>query len=199
MHTVHIIHSYLKQENDSGKRGKILKEAMRATTGLYLPVMNTSYEDSIQERQEDQDPFIVTKEELKDLQKICVENIRQAAESGALKTHPRMEYVLYRWRRWAPLEEPRKWVEGLIESEDGLFSLLSVFLQRSTSQGIWSINLKSLEDFVPVEVLARKIDQLSIGEFGDKAQRAIDAFRRALKRRQEGRADEHWRHDDEDD
>ncbi|MBI3304354.1 MAG: AAA family ATPase, partial [Deltaproteobacteria bacterium] len=53
VHASRIIHWYLKQEKDSGKRGQILKEAMKATTGLYLAVRKTSIEASIEERQKD--------------------------------------------------------------------------------------------------------------------------------------------------
>jgi predicted KAP-like P-loop ATPase len=207
MHTLRIIHWYLKQEKDSGERARLLKEAMKTTTGLYLPVMDTSLEDSRQERQKDPASFIVTEEDHAGLQQICVEKIQQAAKSGTLKTHPKMAYILYRWREWASPEEPRKWVESLIESEDSLLSFLTAFLQRSTSQGMgdyvarihWHINLEDLEHFVSADVLEKKIGQLSLAGLGDKEQRAVRAFQKALKRRQAGRSDDDWRHDNESD
>jgi predicted KAP-like P-loop ATPase len=177
---------------------------MKTTTGLYLPVMDTSLEDSRKERRKDPDSFSVTEADLKDLQQICVEKIQQAAKSGTLKTHPKMAYILYRWREWASPEEPRKWVESLIESKDGRLSFLTAFLQRSTSQGMgayvvrihWHIDLKGLEHFVSVDVLEKKIGQLSLAGLGDKGQKAVRAFQKALKRRQEGRSDDDWLHDD---
>lgn len=207
MHASRIIHWYLKQEKDSGRRAQILKEAMKTTTGLYLPVMDTSLEDSRQERQKDLDSFIVTEDEIKDLQKICVEKIQQAAESGALKIHPKMAYILYRWRVWASPEEPRKWVESLIEPENGILFFLTAFLQRSTSRSVNDyvvqiypyIRLRDLEDFVSVEVLEKKVGKLSLVNLGEREQKAVSAFQRALRRRQEGKSDEDWRHDNESD
>ena len=118
-----------------------------------------------------------------------------------------MAYILYRWREWASAEEPRKWVEGLIESEEGILSFLTAFLQRSTSHGEedyvsqihWYVNLENVEHFISVNVLEKKVEQLSLAGLGDPEQRAIGAFRRALKRKQEGRADENWLHDEGDD
>lgn len=50
MHAHRIIHWYLKQEKDINKRGDILKKSMRASTGLYLPIMTASLEDNDEKR-----------------------------------------------------------------------------------------------------------------------------------------------------
>jgi len=206
VHASRIIRWYLKREKDPGKRGEILKEAMKATMGLYLPVRQTCIEDSKEDRQKDPEAFIVAEDDLKDLENICVDKIKQAAESGTLKINSHMAYILYRWSEWTSLEEPRKWVEGLIESKEGLLCFLTAFLQQSTSQGMedyvlrihWRINLKSVEDFVAPEVLARKIERLSLEDLTDEQQKAVRAFQKALKRKQEGRSDADWRDDEYD-
>ncbi|MBI3949184.1 MAG: hypothetical protein HY314_01835 [Acidobacteria bacterium] len=62
----------------------------------------------------------------------------------------------------------------------------------------WRINLKSVEDFVPVDVLEKKIEQLALEGLGEKEQAAIHAFQTAMKRRREGEPDDSlW--DNEDD
>ncbi len=198
MHAVRIIHWYLKQEQDCKQRGHILKAAFKATTGIYLPVMKTSLEDSKQEQQRDPETFAVDAEDLQDLREICVAKIREAAASGALKSHPQMVYILYRWSEWTSPEEPREWVGKLVESEEGLLALLTAFLQQSTSHGMgdhvarvyWYISLKSLEDFIPASLLAEKTQQLQLERLNDKERKAIHAFQKALKRREEGRSDD---------
>jgi predicted KAP-like P-loop ATPase len=179
--------------------------AFKATTGLYLPVMKTSLEDSKQERQRDPEAFAVDAEDLQELREICVAKIREAATSGALKSHPKMVYLLYRWGEWTSPEEPREWVGKLVESEEGLLALLTAFLQQSTSHGVgdyvarvyWYISLKSLEDFIPADLLAEKTQQLQLEKLDDKERKAIHAFQRALKRREEGRSDDDWLHDND--
>jgi predicted KAP-like P-loop ATPase len=205
MHASRIIYWHLKQGKDKGKRGQILKEAMKATTGLYLPIMTASHEGNEEKRKKDPDAFNVTDADLKELQQLCVEKIKQAAETGSLGTHPKMLYILYRWREWSSPDKPREWIERLIESREGVLSFLTACLQRSTShwmsdyvsQEQWRINLKTVEDFVPVDTLEKKVAELSDENLSDKEQKAVKAFQKAIKRRQEGKPDEDWRDDDE--
>jgi predicted KAP-like P-loop ATPase len=200
MHALRIIRWYLTQESDPSKRGQILKEAMRTTRGLFLPVSRTSLDDRQEKRQKDPSAFLVTEDDLRELKNICVEKIRVAARDGTLMSHPEMLFILYRWREWVSPEEPKQWVERLIESQDSLLAFLVAFLQRSRSWGLtdhvsrdhWYIRLKNVEDFIPADIVAGKIEQFSIGKLTDQQQRAVSAFRAALKRRQEGRFDDDW-------
>jgi len=206
MHASRIIHWYLKQEKDVVKRGRILKEAIKNTVGLYLPVMKISIEDSRQERQKDPEALIVAEDDLKDLEEICVEKIRNAATSAMLQSNPKLAYILYRWCEWASPEEPREWVKHLIDSKEGLFSFLVAFLSQSKSHGMgdyvyrthWRISLKSIEDFVPVDIIEEKINELKVDELSEKEQLAIRAFQKALKKREEGKSDDGWRVDEDE-
>lgn len=207
MHATRIIHWYLKQEKDPAKRAEILKETIKLTQGLYLPVMKTSLESSKQERKQDPDAFLVTEEVLQDLRKICLEKIRVAAESDKLKAHHKMAYILYRWREWASLEEPKKWVEQLVSSKDGLLCFLKRFVQEGSVSGgedyaprmYRYMNLKSVEDFVSPKIIEEKLTQSSLEGLTDEESAAVRAFQRALKRRKEGKADDEWGRDSDDD
>jgi predicted KAP-like P-loop ATPase len=205
MHISRIIHWNLKQEKDVKKRGQILKKAMKETRGLYMPVMKTSLEDSKQERQKAPNSFVVNEDDLKDLINICVEKITQAAESGALMGHPKMDYILYHWRKWASPEEPQKWVARLIETQAGLLSFLASFLSQTKSHGMgdyvyrtdWRISLESIENFISADRLAEKIETIESENLSEKEQIAVSTFQKALKRRKEGKPDEDWRDDDD--
>lgn len=206
MHVSRIIYWHLKQEKDTSKRGEFLKEAMKATTGLYLPIMTTSLEGNEEKRKRDPEAFNVTDADLKELQQLCVEKIKQAAGKGSLAPHANMLYLLYRWGEWKADDEPRQWTKSLIESQKGVFLFLTACLQRSTSHGMgdhisqehWRINLKYVEDFVPVDTVARKVAALSLDNLSEKEAKAVKAFQKAIKRRQEGKSEDDWR-DDEDD
>lgn len=205
MHASRIIYWYLKQEKDTAKRGEILKEAMKATTGLYLPIMTTSLESNNEKREKDPDAYNVTDSDLEELHQICVEKIERAAGSGILASHPKMLNILYRWHEWVSLETPRQWVAGLIGSNEGTLAFLIACLHRSTSHGIrdyvsqehWRITLTNVEDFVSVETLEKKVTELSPDNLTDKQKKAVEAFQKAIKRRREGKPDDDWR-DDED-
>ena len=200
MHATRIIHWYLKQEKDPTKRASILKETMQLTSGLHLPVMKTSLEVSKEDRKQDPDAFLVTEDALEDLKGICLEKIRAAAESGKLKSHPKLLYILYRWREWASPEEPMKWVEQLVGSQEGLLYFLKGLVQKgSVSSGddhvarvYQFMRLKSVEDFVAPKVVDEGIKQLSHAEITEDDREAIRAFQRAVKRRREGKGDDDW-------
>ncbi|MBI4322937.1 MAG: hypothetical protein HY596_01530 [Candidatus Omnitrophica bacterium] len=199
-----IIHWYLKQEKDQKRRGQLLLRAMKETTGLYLAVRKTANEDDGPHLQKQPDDFLVDEADSQELRKVSIEKIRKAANSGVLATHPRMAFILYRWREWASKEEPTGWVTNLVESKQGLLSFLAAFLQRSTSQSIgdyvarvnWRIKLKDLEDFISLDVLEKKVEQLTTEtpakNLGEREQRAVETFQKALKRRREGKPDDDW-------
>lgn len=203
MQVIRIIHWYLKQEKDPAKRAEILKESMKASQGLYLPVLKASLEDNRQERKQDPDAYLVTEEALQDLIEICLEKIRAAAQNRKLKEHPKMLYILYRWRQWASPEEPKKWVEGLVTSTDGLLCFLKGCVQEGSVSGADDyasriyryIRLKSVEDFVDPEIVEEKVERISLDELSEEEKEAARAFQRALKRRREGKGEDDWGRD----
>ncbi|TKB69720.1 MAG: hypothetical protein E8D52_04980 [Nitrospira sp.] len=203
-HASRIIYWYLKQEKDIGRRGAILKEAMKATTGLYLPIRIASLEGNEEKRKKDPDAFNVTDADLDALHHICVEKIEQAAGSGILTSHRNMLSILYRWDKWASHEKPRQWVEKLIDSKKGVLSFLTACLHRSTSHGMgdyvsqehWRVNLKYVEDFVPVNTVARKVSTLLLDNLSEKETKAVKTFQKAHKWRREGKSDDDWRNDE---
>ena len=206
MHANRIIYWYLKQEEDIGKRGEILKKAMNATMGLYLPIIIASLDGNEEERKKDPDAFTVTDTDLEELHRICLKRIEQAVGSGALASHPKMLYILYRWREWKSPDSSRQWVEKLIDSGDGVLSFLTACLHRSTSHGMgdhvsqehWRIKMKTVEDFVSVDILEEKVAALSCENLSDDQKKAVKAFQKAIKRQQEGRSDDDWRNDDDE-
>lgn len=206
-HAARIIYWFLKKEKDVGKRGQILKEATRASTGLYLPIRTVSLEGNEEKRKEDPNAFNVNDDDLKVLQEICVQKIEEAATSGKLAGHPHMHVLLYDWGRWGNPEKPKQWAQALIESTEGALTFLTACLSRSTSQGIsdyvskehWRIHLKTVEEFVSVYALQKVIADVSPDIQPEKVQNAIKAFQRAIKRRQEGMSDDGRWDDDEDD
>jgi predicted KAP-like P-loop ATPase len=197
-HASRIIYWYLKQEKDPEKHGQILKESIKASTGLYMPIRTVSLEVKKQKQDENPEALNVTDADLRELQRLCVEKIIQAAGSGKLAAHPKMAAILYRWREWDSHDKPRQWVERLIESREGVLSFLTACLQRSTSHGMedyvseehWEINLASVESFIPVDALEGKVEALPLEGLGDKEKKAVEAFKKAVKRRREGKSDD---------
>lgn len=205
-HAYRIIYFYLMQEKDVAKRAEILRKAIKASKGLYLPIDCVHSEVRRPDRDKSQDKFLVEEKEVEPLKAMCLKKIVAAAKSGLLRNHRRLLSILYSWRAWQSPEAPQSWVKKLIRSREGLLIFLKTVLQSSASQGMgdyvakitWYIRLQTIEDFIPLTLIERKINKIDMGEITPEEKRAIDAFHKALKRRQAGKADDDWRHDDED-
>ena len=205
VHANRIIYWFLKQEKEIEKRGQVLKEATQASIGLYLPMRTTSLEEDEEKRKKDPDAFNVTDADLIELQQICVRKVEAAADSGQLSRHPQMHTILSSWSRWGQPEKPKQWAQKLIESTDGAIAFLTSCLSRSTSQGMkdhiseehWRIYLTSVEQFVPIDALENVIARVAPDAQPEKVQKALKAFRKAIKRRQEGKSEDGRWDDDE--
>lgn len=203
MHAVRIVHWYLKTEEKASRRAEVLKNAIRNSSGLYLPVMKVSIETSKEDRGRHPDAFLVEKDEIKELQTLCLEKIREAASKGRLLNHTRMAYILYRWKEWGTEEEPRDWaLKQVTTSPTSALTFLAGLVNMSTSQQMgsyyqqkhWRINLKNVEDFVDAEVMEKALEGVAT-ELSARHQRAVEAFRAAILRRQEGKPDDAWGED----
>ena len=204
-HAWRIIYWYLMKETNLQERENLLKHSMELTTGLFLPIDTISLEDDRQERKKDPNSFLVREDTLQGFIDLCVAKIRYAAQSGILEEHPRMLSILYRWKKWTTPEEPSAWVRKLTESDKGVVKFLIGSLGKSTSQASgdyiarvhWRIKLQTVEDFVPVALVEKKVQGISIDTLAEKEKQAVNAFQKALRRKEQGIADDDWRHDDD--
>jgi predicted KAP-like P-loop ATPase len=207
MHLARIVSWYLKQEKDKERRAELLKQAMRETTGLSAPILSTSLTSRSPSKNRDEEEYLVSQDAAHELQAICLTKIRAAANSGALAGHAQLASILYRWRDWSSIDEPRAWVETLTQSDEGVLALLVAFLQISTSQTIgdhaatsrWSIRLDSLEPLTDIGALEKRVNALTAGEFSEKQREAINQFQKSVKRRKQGKPDRDFLDDDDDD
>lgn len=207
IHAVRIVHWYLKQEQDRAKRAEVLKAAIRASSGIYLPAMKVSIEHDKKERQRDPEVFLVDESELDALRELSMDRIREAARDGRLSRHPKMAYILHRWHDWAGPDEPKAWVLEQIKSDEGLLTLLNAFVTPVVSHGLgdyvsrttFKLNLQEIERFVALEVLENRAAGLSPEAFSGEAQRAVTALHRALKKRRDGKPSDARRVSEDDD
>jgi hypothetical protein len=77
-------------------------------------------------------------------------------------------------------------------------------MQESVTQELGSyvsqietrILLKNIEDFVPVPVIEEKISQIPTEGLSDREQNAVRAFKTAVRRREEGKPENGFWHDE---
>ena len=92
-------------------------------------------------------------------------------------------------------------------SKDGLLCFLKGFVQEGSVSGHEDsaarvyryMSLKNIEAFASPETLEQRVKQLSVDELAEEEKAAVRAFQRALKRRKQGKPDDEWGRDEEED
>lgn len=200
MNALRVTHWCLKKESDRGKREELLKNAIKETKGLYLPVRLLYLEMDEQQKAIDGEPFL-SSEATSELQNLCVNKIQEAAKTGRLKGSPKRFLLLIPWSEWGGPDEPKNWVNELIKTEEGLLDFLVGNLTHVKSYGqgdnapkiLWRISLKFMEQFAPLEELEKQVNQIAQDNLNDMQRRAIRVFKKALDRRKNGEPDnEFW-------
>lgn len=204
MHASRIIYWFLRQEKDKKKCAEILKEAINQTTGLYLAVKKIALENGRAKEQTNPSDFLLNEDGVTELNGVCAEKIRKAAKSGQLGKLSRMSYILYQWKSWVSVEEPSNWLKDFTSTESGLLTYLVSILRevKSTSSGSyttksrWVIGLAEIEPFMPIDSINQRLQSISLEKKSDKEKLAIEAFRKSMKKRKEGKPDDAMFDDD---
>jgi len=87
-----------------------------------------------QKRHESQ--WFINSEQLKELENIALQKIKESALKGELIQKARAVQILNRWRDWEDVEAVKEYVAQTISSDEGLVSFLSIYLTQSSSWGM---------------------------------------------------------------
>jgi len=203
IHVSRIVYWFLRQEEDPGKRADILRQGIKETRGVSLPVDLVSIDCQRHDRGKDPSEFLVAEKDIGEFSKLCLGKITAAAQDCSLLRHRDMLSLLYDWQRWESKEATSEWVQQAVSTDDGLLAFLRGVRRRGASSGMESyhttvhryIPLSSVESFVEPTVIERRIKELADSRLSTQDQIVIHEFRTAVRRREEGRDDNDWRHD----
>jgi predicted KAP-like P-loop ATPase len=197
MHAWRIIRWYLMKEPELAKRHSYLAEAMRISEGLYLPAMSVGLELDSQKEGRISSERLLDDKSVDDLKAISARKISEAADFGRLAVHPKLGPLLGFWVEWVGSDKPKAWVENLTQSEDGLVAFLEAMTDKAVASSssdslpreMWYMQLKSVERFIDLEVLANRLEKLNPQVQDESQIRALRAFQQAIGRRRGGKPD----------
>ena len=145
------------------KRAESLKRILNSTKDVYrstwlideMTKETIEYEEA-NEYKETKFPkgTLLTREEVSGLNKICVEKIKKVAEDGSLENERRLDYILSCWKKWGSEERVKEYVAKLLETNDGLFSLLKAYFHGE------KIHKESIGEFVDIRKVDEQVKQL---------------------------------------
>jgi predicted KAP-like P-loop ATPase len=187
-----VVKDILLREPDIERRAQTLSDAIEQAQWLSMATRFVSLQS------QDNSESLFSKSELKSLQRLCSQQISLAASDGSLREHRDLSYILYRWSDWESESTVRRWVNDLINDNEGLLILLRAFTQHSASHTsgdwnvriTWFIRLKDIEKFADLARIEQRVSTLHKPAHTDKDAVAIAAFKEALGRRKQGKSDE---------
>lgn len=192
-----IFYQLSRRLDNKENRFNIFKKAIeKATKSLHTITSEVAvqgrqhgkYDQTKKSKPEEE--LTVNATQLEELEKLAYDKIESWANDGRLSKHTHLLSVLYDWRRWGRQEQINKFVNRMIEDDDGLIDFITSFLSKSKVHGMsdyvyrteWKINLKSIEEFVNLKQIEPRIRNIfSSSKFkqlddNDKKKQAIKIF-----------------------
>lgn len=192
-----IVHALIRRV-EPASRHRVLVEAMsagRAVSTIVREVMMLGAEHGKYDHPAvPESERLITKENLEELERLALQKISQAAEEGRLAVSPELPYTLYRWLDWDP-DAAKKWVQGIVATDEGVLSLLVGFLRKShllrLSSGVqeakYRLNPKWLDPFVDLDNLAGRVRQIrERADLSEMQRIALDQFIKEYELMQQG-------------
>jgi len=197
MRILRIFYQLSHRFDSKGKRFNIFKSAIEKTTKSLHTITSEVAVQGQQHGKYDQtkkskpeEELTVNATQLEGLEKLACDKIEIWANDGRLSKHTHLLSVLYDWRRWGRQEQINKFVNRMIEEDDGLIDFVTSFLSKSKVHGMsdyvfrteWKINPKSIEEFVELKLIEPRIRNIfSSSKFkqlddNDKRKQAIKIF-----------------------
>lgn len=163
----------LPQEDRYEVLGKLINNSVSIDSPAHLVSIEKD------EQGKNKEDKLIEPTEVDKLVKITLEKIKKYAKTGQLSKSPGIAYVLYRWKNWENIDEPKKYVEELIKTPQGMVAIIKGFTAQSISGAKRKnrIGFKELKEFVNLQALKDKISQLKAKDkktLGKEAERLED-------------------------
>lgn len=183
-----IVRAGLRRIKSSSDRFGLLRDAFLDSPGIFLPVDITSL--VLRKNNSELEAFVSETEE-NALRDICLVKIRNTAETGTLRAHVRSDFLLWRWREWAPDGEVQEWVAQectLPEAAAWLLSrLMGCVTSSASAEARHYMRLSDVGKYADIAMLETSIAAVDENALSEKERTAVKEFRRAVERRNDGK------------
>ncbi len=171
--------------NDKNNRVEILKNAFEK--GQAISIMVEGLELFWQQHgkyggtKKPDEEILLDEDQLKALQEIVLDKIREAAKKGSLLNTPFLSLVLHKWKDWGDESEVRDWVNKVVASDEKLSIFLAKFLPKTSSMTRWERILNQWKDYIDIDILEKRCNEVlsnnsAITTLDDKQKLAIRQF-----------------------
>lgn len=191
--------SKLLRRLDEPARFEVLKETISNGNALSIIVRTVATLGQQQgkygvDESSPEEEWLISEEHLKEIEKIALNKLRDAAEHNFLLQAPNLPEKLYYWQNWAE-EEVKQWVQGMIANDEGLVNFLEKFLEKTFSKSgsdgikeIYRLDPKSLEPYLDPSLVIDRIRSFDENtEFTENQTTALRQFIEEYDLREQGK------------
>jgi predicted KAP-like P-loop ATPase len=173
---------------DKTKRGEVLRELAQSHPDLpSLVRLWAVLEDTPEAPGSAQPELLFSEQDNKAISASLVLRIRKGAADGSIRKDVRLGEVLFRWRDWAGIEEPKAYAVELLKDDEGLLDFLVGLSTVVVSGGVGSysvrqykhISRKAMSEFITPDSIVERVQQIKDHRWQSLAkeqQEAIEAF-----------------------
>lgn len=167
---------HLVKKLPANKRYGVLEKLVNNSLSVESPAHFVSIEK--EEHDKEKDEKLIDKNELDNLVKVALTKIKEYAKSGQLSKSPGLAYLLFRWRDWENIDEPKKYVTELTKTPAGLSRLLKGFTAQSISRSgrRYVLVFKELKTFIDLKELKDKIIKVNKSEKKSMSKEELESF-----------------------
>ena len=176
---------------NSSTRAAAFIRLISKVKNLYTPLSIINAESSSHSRSPTDHQFLFSKAELKNIIKEALQRLESFADNNSLLDHPQLIEIFGNWLR-LDATRAKTWIQGALVKPDDYARTLHIFASTSTSESEgtkYSIKLSSIEEVIPVRTVEEKLKRYNPKNLNERDRKSFGAFRLALKRRAEGKAD----------
>ena len=186
---------------DKPARFEVLKEAISNGDALSTIVRELTNLGQQQgkygaEQLSPKEEWLISAQHLKELEKLDVNRVQNAAQQDSLLQMPGLPKLLYCWLKWTSEEEVMQWVKKVIDDDEGLVDLLEKFLETTITESVsdmvprnaYRLDSKRLEPYLdPSSIIDRVRSLAETNGLTEDQTNAIKQFIQEYDMRQQGK------------
>ena len=112
---------------ENAKRIEVLRGAISNSSAISTIAHEVALLEPSRRKDDEPGESLVRPDDFPEIKELALGKIRDAAANKILADTPALAMVLYRWRDWAGIEEPKDWLKELWASDQDLINVLKHF------------------------------------------------------------------------
>src|SRR5262249_45460209 len=177
-----IVRALLEAEPNRQVRGELILKAFARSKGLYLP---TALVDSLISDRSDARQPLLSESDVQAIRQGVIERLNSVEPLERLMNHPRLGYLLSRWRDWSVGDSPIAAAKKIASSPEGAYRLARAFASRGLRSGgpddpgglFFDLDLSKLAAFVPLDLMWQMLQRFDATALTGEDQLAFEAIR----------------------